>query len=108
MLAASTEEASRLQVLQVGAQNHNATVCPAYWVKSIVPPPTAGAENCNAAGASGFGGEVVDEVERAVSPAVSPVELPAPAQAPSSVRELAAMSDVNLVRRRFISIDGTP
>jgi len=54
VLAASTEGASWLQVVQVGAQNHRATVCPRNWVKSTVPPPTSGAVNCNDWGTPSF------------------------------------------------------
>lgn len=57
MDASSTEGASRLHVLQVGAQNHSATVLPEYCVKSIDPPPTSGAANCNASGAPATGVE---------------------------------------------------
>ena len=48
--AASTEGASRLQMLQVGAQNQNATGRPATDAPSNWPPPTSGAVNCNTAG----------------------------------------------------------
>ncbi len=41
--------ASRLQVLQNGAQNHISVGLPVNSAAgSIVPPPTSGAENCNA------------------------------------------------------------
>ena len=36
----------------MGAQNHSATVVPAYWEKSSEPPPTSGAANCRASGTS--------------------------------------------------------
>ena len=44
MLAASTEGASRLHVLQPGAQNQNATGFPANEDTSKVEPPTRSAE----------------------------------------------------------------
>jgi hypothetical protein len=50
--AASTEGASRLQVLQVGAQNQNSVGLPANVAASSSPPPTSGAVNCRAAGAA--------------------------------------------------------
>lgn len=50
LLAASTEGASLLQVVQVGAQNQRATVWPVNCVKSSWPPPTSGAVNCNTSG----------------------------------------------------------
>ena len=56
-------------MLQVGAQNHSATVCPANCVKSIVPPPTIGAENWGAAGAAAFGAAA----DGLVAPVVAPV-----------------------------------
>lgn len=46
----STEGASRLQVLQVGAQNQNAVGIPATAAPSNVPPPTRGALNCRMSG----------------------------------------------------------
>jgi hypothetical protein len=49
--AASTEGASRLQLLQVGAQNQNSVGLPANVAASISPPPTSGAVNCSEAGA---------------------------------------------------------
>jgi hypothetical protein len=48
--AASTEGASRLQTLQVGAQNQKAVGAPATDLPSKVPPPTNGALKFNAAG----------------------------------------------------------
>jgi hypothetical protein len=48
--ASSTEGASRLQVLQVGAQNQNAVGLPATDAPSNVPPPTSGAVNSSASG----------------------------------------------------------
>jgi hypothetical protein len=48
--AASTEAASRLQVLQVGAQNHSAKGVPAKAAPSKLPPPTSGAVNCSESG----------------------------------------------------------
>ena len=48
--AASTEAASRLQMLQVGAQNQNTTGRPASSDPSNSPPPTNGARKFNAAG----------------------------------------------------------
>jgi len=50
--AASTEGASRLQALQVGAQNQNSVGLPANVAVSSSPPPTSGAVNCSAAGAA--------------------------------------------------------
>lgn len=50
--AASTEGASRLQVLQVGAQNQNNVGLPAKVAASSSPPPTSGAVNCSEAGAA--------------------------------------------------------
>jgi hypothetical protein len=46
----STEGASRLQVLQVGAQNQNAVGTPATAAPSKVPPPTRGALNWRMSG----------------------------------------------------------
>jgi hypothetical protein len=43
LLAASTEAASRLQMLQVGAQNQNTTGRSVYSLPSKAPPPTSGA-----------------------------------------------------------------
>ena len=48
--ASSTEEASRLQVLHQGAQNHSSTGRPASVVSSMSPPPTSGAANLSASG----------------------------------------------------------
>jgi hypothetical protein len=48
--AASTEGASRLQKLQVGAQNQNTVGLPASELASSSPPPTNGALNCRAPG----------------------------------------------------------
>ncbi len=50
--AASTEGASRLQAIQVGAQNQNSVGLPANVAASSSPPPTSGAVNCSAAGAA--------------------------------------------------------
>lgn len=50
--AASTEGASRLHVLQVGAQNQNSVGLPANVAASSSPPPTSGAVNCSEAGAA--------------------------------------------------------
>jgi len=48
LLAASTEGASWLQVIQVGAQNQNATGRPATDAPlNSPPPPTSGAVNCS-------------------------------------------------------------
>jgi len=48
--AASTEGASALQELQVGAQNQNAVASPARSAPLNSPPPTSGAVNCNSSG----------------------------------------------------------
>lgn len=48
--AASTEEASRLQLLHHGAQNHSNTGRPASVVSSMSPPPISGAANWSASG----------------------------------------------------------
>ena len=48
--ASSTEGASRLHVLQLGAQNQNTVGLPASDATSSSPPPTRGALNCNEAG----------------------------------------------------------
>ena len=48
--AASTEAASRLQMLQVGAQNQNTTARPAKSAPSNSPPPTSGARKFSASG----------------------------------------------------------
>ena len=48
--AASTEGASALQTLQVGAQNQNAVERPARSAPLNSPPPTRGAVNCNNSG----------------------------------------------------------
>ena len=51
--ASSTEGASRLQTDQVGAQNQNTVGLSANpAARSISPPPTNGAVNCNASGAT--------------------------------------------------------
>ena len=50
--ASSTEGASRLHVLQVGAQNQNTVGLPANVLASSSPPPTSGALNWRAAGAA--------------------------------------------------------
>jgi len=41
----STELASALQIVQVGAQNHSITACPAKDAPSSRPPPRIGALN---------------------------------------------------------------
>ena len=51
--ASSTEGASRLQVVQYGAQNHKTTGLPANVDTSISPPPTSGARNRSASGTDG-------------------------------------------------------
>jgi len=48
--AASTEGASALQELQVGAQNQKAVASPARSAPLNSPPPTSGAVNCNSSG----------------------------------------------------------
>ena len=48
--AASTEDASALQIVQVGAQNQNATGRPAMAAPLNSPPPTSGAEKFKTAG----------------------------------------------------------
>ena len=48
--AASTEGASALHTLQVGAQNQNAVARPARSAPLNSPPPTRGAVNCNSSG----------------------------------------------------------
>ncbi len=53
--ASSTEGASRLHVVQYGAQNHKTTGLPASVDMSISPPPTRGARNRKASGTSGAG-----------------------------------------------------
>lgn len=50
LLAASTEGASWLQVVQVGAQNQSATGRPARVAARSSPPPTRGAVNCSTFG----------------------------------------------------------
>ena len=57
LLAASTEGASRLQMLQVGAQNQNATGRPATEVPSNSPPPTSGAVNSSSFGTVALTGD---------------------------------------------------
>ena len=90
-----------LQVVQVGAQNHNTTGLPANWVKSIVPPPTAGAENCNAAGAAAFGATVTAGLVLAalVSAALrlSPHAVNAPASASAAIAIRVALIDIDRI-----------
>jgi hypothetical protein len=73
LLAASTEGASRLQMLQVGAQNQNATGRAPYSAPTNSPPPTNGAENCSAAGATADGSPAAGAVDSAVAPSSAPV-----------------------------------
>jgi hypothetical protein len=91
--ASSTEGASRLQVLQVGAQNQNAVGLPAAVAPSNVPPPTSGAVNCSASGTVGRpvpapdDGPTVDGCDGAAlgvsAPTVDPAPLSSDEQAPS-------------------------
>ena len=84
--AASTEGASRLQLLQVGAQNQNSVGLPAKVAASMSPPPTSGAVNCNEAGAVTT--SPATSSARAVSPAGTSVAGSAFAAVPSSVDPL--------------------
>jgi hypothetical protein len=66
LASSSTEGASALHVLQVGAQNQKATFLPTRLDPSKVPPPTSGLENASGGGiatgladASGAGAAVV-------------------------------------------------
>src|SRR6056297_199386 len=70
--ASSTEGASRLQMLQVGAQNQNAVGAPATDAPSKVPPPRSGALNCRMSGtATGSVGAGASVGGAAVSPGVA-------------------------------------
>jgi hypothetical protein len=62
---ASTEGASALHVLQVGAQNQNATGLPTRSAPLSVPPATFGAENFSTAGTAtaGAGAELAGAAE---------------------------------------------
>jgi hypothetical protein len=58
LLVASTEGASALHVLQVGAQNQNATGLPANDAASMLDPPTSAELNASSGGMPLDAGEV--------------------------------------------------
>ena len=79
--AASTEGASRLQMLQVGAQNQNTIGRPAKSAPSNSPPPTSGARKFSASGTPAATGLTVDTLP----PSARGVASEQPATKPASV-----------------------
>src|SRR6056297_688132 len=88
----STEGASRLQMLQVGAQNQNSVGLSATAAPSKVPPPTSGALNCRASGTTGASvmGASVGASVVSVSPVVVAVVSPGASVAGGSVTAVVA------------------
>lgn len=95
--AASTEGASALQIVQVGAQNQNAVARPAKSAPANWPPPTSGAVNCNSCGTSATPGALTST---ACCSAVD-AELPHPTNEPINTATLSArpiIPDLKLAR----------